>query len=130
MRELRSPGMICLGLGLWRCFLVEGLLAEAVHHHLPWFVTPGLATLFAMSREIRGHRPLPSSNLTANQSVTWAVTGGSGMARLAERGLYTAPGGGAESCDGHGDGHATDASCDRLFVTVARLRRWEYRKLR
>jgi len=54
-------------------------------------VNPGTATLFADEAGNSWPASLTQQQFTANQSVTWAVTGGSANGTVNTAGLYTAP---------------------------------------
>ena len=82
--------VICLGLGLMAlisCGGVGGSSGTAP----PVTVNPGLATLFAYEAGNSWPVGVSQQQFTANQSVTWAVTGGSANGTVDGTGLYTAP---------------------------------------
>jgi hypothetical protein len=82
--------VICLGLGLMAlisCGGVGGSSGTAP----PVTVSPGLATLFAYEAGNSWPVGVSQRQFTANQSVTWAVTGGSASGTVDGTGLYTAP---------------------------------------
>ena len=54
-------------------------------------VNPGLATLFANEPGNSWPAGVTQQQFTANQSVTWAVTGGNVNGTVADTGLYSAP---------------------------------------
>jgi hypothetical protein len=89
---------ICLGLGLIALISCGGVAGSGTPPPvITVTVNPGLATLFAY--ETGNSWPLGVSqqqftatvNGSTNQSVTWAVTGGSANGTVDATGLYTAP---------------------------------------
>ena len=85
--------------GIAAAFLGIGLMAEiscggvagAGGTGTPVTVNPGLATLFANEVGNRWNPALTQQQFTANQSVTWAVTGGDMNGTVSGTGLYAAP---------------------------------------
>jgi hypothetical protein len=57
----------------------------------PVTVNPGLATLFADEAGNSWPAGITQQQFAANQSVTWAVTGGDANGTIDGTGLYTAP---------------------------------------
>jgi hypothetical protein len=81
---------ICLGLGLMALISCGGV-AGSGGTSTPVTVNPGLATLFADETGNAWPTAATQQQFTANQSVTWAVTGGSVNGTIDGTGLYTAP---------------------------------------
>ncbi len=81
---------ICLGLGLMALLSCGGVAGGGTTPP-PVTVNPGLATLFA--NESGNSWPAGSNQqqFTANQSVTWAVTGGSTNGTIGGTGMYSPP---------------------------------------
>lgn len=81
---------VCLGIGLM-AELSCGGVAGSGGTGTPVTVNPPLATLFA--NEVGNSWPVgvTQQQFTANQSVTWAVTGGNTNGTVSATGLYTAP---------------------------------------
>ncbi|MGB6776632.1 MAG: hypothetical protein WBE45_19845 [Terriglobales bacterium] len=81
---------VCLGIGLMAEISCGGV-AGAGGTGTPVTVNPPLATLFA--NEVGNSWPVGATQqqFTANQSVTWAVTGGNANGTVSATGLYTAP---------------------------------------
>ncbi len=81
---------ICLGLGLLALLSCGGVAGGGTVPP-PVTVNPGLATLFA--NEAGNSWPAGSNQqqFTANQSVTWAVTGGNANGTISGKGLYSPP---------------------------------------
>jgi len=81
---------ICLGLGLMTLLSCGGVAGSGTTPP-PVTVNPGLATLFANEAgnawPARGNQ----QQFTANQGVTWAVTGGSANGTISGAGLYSPP---------------------------------------
>ena len=89
-RLYRWIAVLCLGLGLTAlisCGGVGGGSGTAP----PVTVSPGLATLFADEAGNLWPVGVSQQQFTANQSVTWAVTGGNANGTVDGTGLYTAP---------------------------------------
>jgi hypothetical protein len=112
--------------GIAAAFLGIGMMAElscggvagSGGSSTPVTVNPGLATLFA--DEVGNSWPVGATQqqFTANQSVTWAVTGGNANGTVDGAGLYTAP----ALVPGQGTVAVTatsSTSAGGAFVTVA-----------
>jgi hypothetical protein len=82
--------VLCLGFGLMT-EISCGAVAGAGGSGTPVTVTPGLATLFAAETGNLWPQNLTQQQFTANQSVTWAVTGGNTNGTVSGTGLYSAP---------------------------------------
>jgi hypothetical protein len=82
--------VICLGLGLMALISCGGVGGSGGTAPLVT-VSPGLATLFAYEAGNSWPVGVSQQQFTANQSVTWAVTGGSANGTVDGTGLYTAP---------------------------------------
>jgi hypothetical protein len=81
--------VICLGLGLMALISCGGVAGGG--SSTPVTVNPGLATLFADEAGNSWPAGVTQQQFTANQSVTWAVTGGSANGTIDATGLYSAP---------------------------------------
>jgi len=82
--------MICVGL-LCTFISCGGVAGGGGSTPPPVVVTPGLATLFANVAGNSWPAGVTQQKFLANQSVTWAVTGGSANGTVDGGGLYTAP---------------------------------------
>jgi hypothetical protein len=87
----RGITAVCLGLGLTAVISCGGVTGVSITVPPPVTLNPGLATLFA--DEVGNSWPagITQQQFTANQSVTWAVTGGNANGTIDGTGLYTAP---------------------------------------
>ncbi len=82
---------ICLGLGVMAEVSCGGAVGGGGGPPPPVTVNPGLATLFANEAGNSWPTGGNQQQFTANQSVTWAVTGGSANGTISGAGLYSAP---------------------------------------
>ncbi len=89
-RIIGGIARICLGLGLMALISCGGL-AGGGGTTATVTVNPGLATLFANEPGNSWPAGVTQQQFTANQSVTWAVTGGNVNGTVADTGLYSAP---------------------------------------
>jgi hypothetical protein len=82
---------ISLGVGLMSLLSCGGVAGGGGSPPPPVTVNPGLATLFA--NEVGNSWPtgVNQQRFTANQSVTWAITGGSANGTVDGNGMYTPP---------------------------------------
>jgi hypothetical protein len=81
---------LCLGLGLMALFSCGGVAGSGTPPP-PVTVNPGLATLFANEAGNAWPTGGNQQQFTANQGVTWAVTGGSANGTINGAGLYSPP---------------------------------------
>jgi len=85
------PG-ICIGLGLMTLLSCGGVTGSGGGTTpVPVSVNPGLATLFADETGNSWPAGATQQQFTANQTVSWAVTGGSANGTVDATGLYSAP---------------------------------------
>lgn len=82
---------ICLGLGLTALISCGAVTGVSDIISSPVTVNPGLATLFADEAGNSWPAGITQQQFAANQSVTWAVTGGDANGTIDGTGLYTAP---------------------------------------
>ena len=82
---------ICLGLGLMALISCGAVTGVSDIIPPPVTVNPGLATLFADEAGNSWPAGFTQQQFTANQSVTWAITGGNANGTIDGTGLYTAP---------------------------------------
>jgi hypothetical protein len=88
---------ICLGLGLMALISCGGVAGSGSTTPVTVTVNPGVATLFADETGnswpvgVTQQQFAATVNNSSNQSVTWAVTGGSANGTVDGAGLYTAP---------------------------------------
>ena len=82
---------LCLGLGLMALISCGGAVGGGSTTPPPVTVSPGLATLYANEAGNSWPAGVTQQKFTANQSVTWAVTGGSANGTIDGNGLYSAP---------------------------------------
>jgi len=109
--------VVCLVLGLMALISCGGVGGSSVTPPPPVTVSPGLATLYAYEAGNSWPSGVSQQQFTANQSVTWAVTGGSSNGTVDGTGLYTAPA--ALPSSGTVTVTATSAtSAGAAFVTV------------
>jgi hypothetical protein len=80
---------ICLGLA-WMALISCGGVAGG-GSPTPVIVNPGLATLFANEPGNSWPAGVTQQQFSANQSVTWAVTGGDANGAISGAGMYAAP---------------------------------------
>jgi hypothetical protein len=80
---------ICLGLA-WMALISCGGVAGG-GSPTPVIVNPGLATLFANEAGNSWPAGVTQQQFSANQSVTWAVTGGDANGAISGAGMYAAP---------------------------------------
>ncbi len=86
----RLIAVICLGLGLM-ALISCGAIAGSGTTPPMVTVNPGLATLFANEAGNSWPAGVTQQQFTADQSVSWAVTGGNVKGTVGATGLYTAP---------------------------------------
>jgi hypothetical protein len=86
----RAIAGLCLALGLMALISCGGLAGSSTTPPTVT-VTPGLATLFANETGNSWPAGVTQQQFTANQSVTWAVTGGSVNGTVDGTGMYAAP---------------------------------------
>jgi hypothetical protein len=88
---------ICLGLGLMALISCGGVAGSGSTTPVTVTVNPGVATLFAdetgnsWPMGVTQQQFTATVNNSSNQSITWAVTGGSANGTVDGTGLYTAP---------------------------------------
>jgi hypothetical protein len=97
-RPSRSIALLCLGLGLMALISCGGVAGTGnTGHPVTVTVNPGLATLFANEAgnswpaAVTQQQFMATVNGSTDQSVTWAVEGGSANGTVDGTGLYTAP---------------------------------------
>ncbi len=83
--------VICLGLGLMALISCGGVGGGGSTTPPPVTVSPGLSLLFANEAGNSWLTSVTQQQFTANQNVTWAVTGGSANGTIDATGLYTTP---------------------------------------
>ena len=83
--------VVVLGLGLMAEISCGGVAGGGGTTPLPVTVSPGSATLYANEAGNSWPAGVTQKQFTANQNVTWAVTGGSANGMIDGSGLYSAP---------------------------------------